>query len=133
MAELTGSVLLTFACADLLEAQKDYKTCHEIYESLTTALSNEVEDLLKTVAAEVEIARGPEIPNAPQTTDDEIQMSEEVKRLVEEREARGKMVEERRGREIADVQSAISIVWVMYMRFSRRAEVRPLLYCLGAE
>lgn len=76
----------------------------------------------------METARGPEIPNAPQTTDDEIQVSDDIKRLVEERESRGKMVEERRGKEVLDVQTAISIAWIMYMRFSRRAEVSSLFY-----
>jgi cleavage stimulation factor subunit 3 len=82
-----------------------------------------VEDLQKKVAAEVEIARGPEIPNAPQNTDDEMNMSEQTARLVEERENRGKLVQERRGKEVKDVETAISIVYVMYMRFVRRSEV----------
>lgn len=120
-----SSVLVTFACADLLETKKDYTVCHEIYNSLVDNMSTEVDDLLKTITAEVEIARGPEIPNAPQTTDDEIQVSDEVKRLVEERETRGKMVEERRGKEVVDIETAISVAWIMYMRFSRRAEVSP--------
>jgi cleavage stimulation factor subunit 3 len=126
-SELTSSVLLTFACADLLEIQKDQKTCHEIYESLINNLTTEVEDLQKTVSAEIENAKGPEIPNAPQSTDDEIQMSDQMKRLVEEREGKGKMVEQRRGKEVLDIETAISIAWVMYMRCTRRSEVSSSL------
>lgn len=121
--QLISSVLLTFACADLLEGRKELTTCHEIYEALITNLTAEVEELQKTVAAEVEAARGPEIPNAPQNTDDEIQMSDQMARLVQERENRGKMVEERRGKEVKDIEHAISITWVMYMRCTRRSEV----------
>jgi cleavage stimulation factor subunit 3 len=117
------SVLLTFACADLLEIQKDTKTCTEIYTSLIENLTAEVEDLQKTVSAEVEAAKGPEIPNAPQTTDDEINMSDQMKRLVEEREVRGKMVEQRRGKEVLEIETAISISWIMFMRSTRRSEV----------
>ena len=121
------SVLLTFACADLLEIQKDSKTCTEIYTSLIENLTTEVEDLQKTVSAEVEAAKGPEIPNAPQTTDDEINMSDQMKRLVEEREARGKMVEQRRGKEVTEIETAISISWIMFMRSTRRSEVSPFI------
>jgi cleavage stimulation factor subunit 3 len=122
------SVLLTFACADLLEIQKDTKTCHEIYTSLIENLTAEVEDLQKIVIAEVEAAKGPEIPNAPQTTDDEINMSDQMKRLVEEREGRGKIVEQRRGKEVIDIETAISISWIMYMRCTRRSEVSVHLF-----
>jgi cleavage stimulation factor subunit 3 len=121
--QLIISVLLTFACADLLESRKDLTTCHEIYEALIANLTTEVEELEKAVTAEIEIARGPEIPNAPQSTDDEIQMSDQMARLVQERVNRGKMVEERRGKEIKDIENAISITWVMYMRCTRRSEV----------
>ena len=127
-AKLTISVLLTYACADLSESQKDIKTCHEIYNSLIENLTIEVEDLQKTVSAEVEMAEGPEIPNAPQSTDDEIQMSDQMKRLVEEREGRGKLVEQRRGKEVGDIETAISISWVMYMRCTRRSEVSLVLH-----
>jgi hypothetical protein len=60
-------------------------------------------------------------------------MSEQTARLVEERENRGNMVQERRGKEVKDVETAISIVYVMYMRFVRRSEVcsRPLNVDLG--
>jgi len=46
----------------------------------------------------------------------------EIARLVEEREARGKMVADRRGKDVDASSTAIGVVWVMYMRFARRAE-----------
>jgi len=47
----------------------------------------------------------------------------DIVRLVEEREARGRMVAERRGKDVEELATAMSIVWIMYMRFVRRAEV----------
>lgn len=44
-------------------------------------------------------------------------------RLMDEREERGRMVEERRGREVGELQVAMGVIWVMYMRYARRAEV----------
>jgi cleavage stimulation factor subunit 3 len=44
-------------------------------------------------------------------------------RMMDEREERGKMVEERRGKEVMELRTAMGVVWIMYMRFARRAEV----------
>jgi hypothetical protein len=40
-----------------------------------------------------------------------------------DREARGQAVRDRRAKEIEDLVTAGGIIWVMYMRFVRRAEV----------
>lgn len=122
-AELTASVLLTFAYNDAEEQRKNLKQCHDAFEMLLSNLSTEVEELKKTVEAEVELARGPEIPNAPKTDDDDTEVSAEVTRMIEEREARGKLVQAKRGKEVGEMQVAISVVWIMYMRFARRSEV----------
>jgi cleavage stimulation factor subunit 3 len=91
-----------------------------LYETLLNNLNSDIDKLKLTVAAEIETARGPEI-SAPSAGD--IEMDAEVGRLIEERDERGKLVAERRGREVDELCTAASIVWVMYMRFARRAEV----------
>jgi cleavage stimulation factor subunit 3 len=84
-----------------------------------------VDELKSTIEAEVNAARGPEISAPVGGVDDEMNGVDEAARLVEEREARGKLVLERRGREVSEVETAIGVVWVMYMRFARRSEVSP--------
>lgn len=120
---LTSSLLLTFAYTDAEEQQKNIKSCNEAYDKLIHNLSAEVEELKTTIDAEVEAALGPEVPNAAQAGDDDNEQSAEVARLVSEREARGKAVRESRGQEVEELQTAITIVWIMFMRFARRSEV----------
>jgi cleavage stimulation factor subunit 3 len=96
-------------------------TVHTIYETILNHLSADIEKLKVTVAAEVDTARGPEI-NATANVGD-IDMDGEITRLVEEREERGKLVAERRGREVDELCTSAGVVWIMYMRFARRAEV----------
>jgi cleavage stimulation factor subunit 3 len=95
------------------------------FDSLISHLSTEVDELKSTIDAEVNAARGPEISAPVGGVDDEMNGADEAARLVEEREARGKLVLERRGREVSEVETAIGVVWVMYMRFARRSEVSP--------
>lgn len=115
------SLLLTFSLADLEEERKKFSNCHTIYDTLLTKLQADVDQLKLDVAVEVDVARGPEIP--PQPADGDTDMNMETTRLIEEREARGKLVAERRARDVDDLATAGSIVWIMYMRFARRAEV----------
>ncbi|WVR05236.1 hypothetical protein IAU60_002248 [Kwoniella sp. DSM 27419] len=118
------SFLLTFALSELLEDLHNFGTVHELFVSLIDTLTPEVESLNKTIALEVEAAKGPEIPNADTLGD--INMDgdgvSDVQKMVEERENRGKLVAERRGVEVEQLIRGINIAWVMYMRFARRAE-----------
>lgn len=124
-SRLIGSVLLTFAYTDAEEQQKNLPPCHEAYETLINNLTAEVDELKTTIEAEVEAALGPEIPNSTQVGDDDNDVSAETARLVSEREARGKAVRDSRGQEVEELQTAITVVWIMYMRFARRSEVSP--------
>lgn len=99
--------MLAFALADAEEDRKDYVKCHTIYDTLINQLYPEIETLEKKVAAEVNAAKGPEVADAE---------------LAEERETRGKLVATRRGKDVADLAACAGVVWVMYMRFARRAE-----------
>ncbi|ORX39874.1 hypothetical protein BD324DRAFT_667355 [Kockovaella imperatae] len=117
------SYLLTFTLADLEEDRGNFATCHEVYEALINRLNPEIDELKELVAAEVDRARGPEISKP--TDDDAINGDDglaEVTRLIDEREARGKHVAEQRGKDVADLATAASVVWIMYMRFAQRAE-----------
>lgn len=137
------SVLLTFAAAEHSENTKDSPTAHTLFTSLIDRLSTEAEDLKVILTKEVEYAMGPEIPrlatgnnenedgnmdidnnnNNNNNDDDTGGSKSEYTRLVEEREKRGEMVREKRGRDLEEVREAMGVVWVMYMRFARRAEV----------
>lgn len=128
------SPLLTFAYADAEEQRQNLAACHEAYQKLVDNLTTETEELKTAIAAEVELARGPEIPNpaangSANANADESEVSNEVTKLVEEREARGKMVEDRRMKEVDELCVAMSVVWIMYMRFSRRSEVSFICQC----
>ncbi|ODO03341.1 hypothetical protein L198_02186 [Cryptococcus wingfieldii CBS 7118] len=124
------SFLLTFAYAELEEERKEYATCHALYSNLISKLNPEVDQLRKEIVKEVEIARGPPIPNAEKAQSaaaaGDVDMDgndlQEIQKLVDERENRGRLVAERRGRDVDELMIGISVVWNMYMRFARRAE-----------
>jgi cleavage stimulation factor subunit 3 len=124
----TSSVLLTFALADLEEDRKKFPECHTLYNNLQSSLGTDIEALKVTVTAEVDTARGPEII-VPPVENGNIEMNggSEISKLVEEREGRGRIVAERKGKDVDELATAMSVVWVMYMRFARRAEVSRLL------
>ncbi|WVQ71644.1 hypothetical protein IAR50_001184 [Cryptococcus sp. DSM 104548] len=124
------SFLLTFAYAELEEERKEYATCHALYSNLISRLNPEVDQLRIEVAKEVETARGPPIPNAEKVQSaaaaGDVDMDgndvQAIQKLVDEREERGRLVAERRGRDVEELMVGISVVWNMYMRFARRAE-----------
>ncbi|OCF36522.1 hypothetical protein I316_01772 [Kwoniella heveanensis BCC8398] len=118
------SFLLTFALSELLEDLNSYPAVHELFVSLIDALAPEIDGLKKTIAREVEAAKGPEIPNSSSIGDINMdgEGASEVQKMVEEREARGRLVEERRGKEVDELVRGVNVAWIMYMRFARRAE-----------
>ncbi|WWC61133.1 uncharacterized protein I303_103712 [Kwoniella dejecticola CBS 10117] len=117
------SFLVTFALAELLEDLSQYPAVHELYQNFLTSLTPEINDLKKTIEREVEIAKGPEIPPV---SGDDVNMDgdgmSEHQRMVEERDNRGKLVEERRGKQVEELMKGVNLGWIMYMRFARRAE-----------
>ncbi|WWC90032.1 uncharacterized protein L201_004962 [Kwoniella dendrophila CBS 6074] len=118
------SYLITFALAELLEDLSQFPAVHELYQAFLSSLAPEIDDLKEVIEREVDMAKGPEIPPVAPGTD--INMDEdgisEHQRMVDERENRGKLVEERRGKEVEDLSKGVNVGWVMYMRFARRAE-----------
>ncbi|WWD10146.1 hypothetical protein V865_008280 [Kwoniella europaea PYCC6329] len=117
------SFLLTFSLTELLEDLSQYTAVHELYQNFLSSLSPEIDDLKKVIEREVEMAKGPEIPPVAggDITMDGDGLSE-YQRMVEERENRGKLVEERRGKQLQELSRGINVGWIMYMRFARRAE-----------
>ena len=88
-------------------------------------LSRDIDELTETIAREVIVAKGPEIPR-PQGDGMDIDGEGPQARyntLNDEREERGRLVEERRGKEVEELAMAMGVVRVMYMRYKRRAEV----------
>ena len=116
-------MLLTFALADIEEDRRNFKECHGAYEALIARLNPDIDELKKKIEVEVENAKGPEITKPQGDVDMTGEGLNEVQKLIEERENRGKLVAERRGRDVSDLAASVGIVWVMYMRFARRAEV----------
>lgn len=126
-ALLTVSFLLTFAFTENAEGRKEYGACHTAFESLVVNLIAQMEDLNRDVQDEADRMMGPEINPAavPPAAgpEEEEQREAEIQRLVDERLSRGEPVLARRQKEVDDLKTAISLVWIMYMRFARRAEV----------
>nr|XP_019042697.1 hypothetical protein I302_08402 [Kwoniella bestiolae CBS 10118]OCF21627.1 hypothetical protein I302_08402 [Kwoniella bestiolae CBS 10118] len=117
------SFLLTFALSELLEDLSQLTAVHDLYQNFLSSLTPEIDDLKKVIEREVDMAKGPEIPPVAggDVNMDGDGMSE-YQRMVEERESRGKLVEERRGKQLQDLSKGINVGWIMYMRFARRAE-----------
>lgn len=123
VAACPKSFLLSFALAELEEDRKNYAECHKIFEALIAGVNAEIDELKVTVAAEVERARGPEIPAQPTSEVGNDAEESDVARMVRERNERGRLVQERRGKDVEEAKTAAGVVWVMYMRFARRSEV----------
>lgn len=127
------SFLLTFALAEQEEIRQNKAAARTAYEDLIKNHGVEIDKLRKTINEEVEEAKGPEIEDdeveflrADDEDMDGAELSETQKRKME-REARGKEVVDRRQKELDDLVTAAGVIWIMYMRFARRSEVRRLL------
>lgn len=122
-----GSFLLTFAYAENAEGRKEFPACHSAFERLIANLHTQIEDVNVSIKDESERMMGPEINPAvvPPASgpEEEEQRAAEFQRLIDERLARGQPVIVRRQKEVDDLMTAVSMVWIMYMRFARRAEV----------
>jgi cleavage stimulation factor subunit 3 len=112
------SVLLAFALADVQEDRNQIPTTHTLYETLLNRLNTDIDKLKLTVAAEVDNARGPEINTVASVGD--VDLDGEIARLVEEREDRGKMVAERRGKEVDELCTSASMDYVHAVRQESR-------------
>jgi cleavage stimulation factor subunit 3 len=119
------SFLLTFAYAEHEESKKNNAAAHAAYERLIAEHGASIDKLKVSIEKEVEQAKGPEIP--VDENEEDIEMvgagPSETRKKQMERDARGQAVRDRRAVEVEDLTTAAGVIWVMYMRFVRRAEV----------
>lgn len=109
--------LLHFAYAELCESLNKLPEAHSAFEALLKALHTQLEAAEKTIAAEVEAARA-SVPNPSSGA-----VNGE---LALERDEREKQVVERHNKELEGMKGELGVVWIMLMRFARRAEgLRP--------
>lgn len=88
---------------------------HSAFDALLKALHDQLEAAEKTIANEVEAARA----SVPSTG----VMNGE---LSLERDEREKQVMDRHNKELEGMKGELGVVWIMLMRFARRAEgLRP--------
>lgn len=103
--------LLHFAYAELQESQNKNSEVHTAFDSLIATLHDQLESLDVSIKEEVEAARA----SVPSTgvVNGELNM---------ERDERGKQVLDKRSKELEIMRGELGIVWIMLMRFARRAE-----------
>lgn len=92
VAACPKSFLLSFALAELEEERRNFAECHQVFEALIGTLNTEIDELKSRIPP----AGDKEMDGQVEETDDEHQVRETV--------------------------SALGLVWVMYLRFARRAE-----------
>lgn len=109
--------LIHFAYAELCESLSKLPEAHSAFDSLLNALHTELERLETSISAEVEAVRA-SVP-APAS-------AEANGELAIERDEREKAVMDKRGKELDGMKGELGVVWIMLMRFARRAEgLRP--------
>ncbi|KDQ20470.1 hypothetical protein BOTBODRAFT_100538 [Botryobasidium botryosum FD-172 SS1] len=105
-----SSFLLHFAFAELQEGQKNTAEVHTAFDSLLATLHTQLDKLDEALKNEVEAAqKSPPSNGEPIDTD-----------------APAKAITEKWEKEIEDHKKELGVVWIMLMRFARRAEgLRP--------
>ena len=129
------SFLLTFALAELEESRKEFGKVHALFAGLLGRLQPTLEktkasitdEIAAAVATVVEAvaprkAAGNQLIIDPSEPD----LAELKRAQDEERRAKADEIRTRRDKETDELEKGVALVWIMYMRFARRAEVRPL-------
>ena len=122
----------------MAETLKNPTLAHSLFTNLLEHLSTEAASIQSLLERDLVAQMGPEIPKPDSSAtrtesntngggnmdvdEDAFAPQSEYTRLVAEREQRGERVKEVRGKEVQEVKDAMGVVWVMYMRFARRAE-----------
>ncbi|KAI8824353.1 uncharacterized protein EV422DRAFT_317763 [Fimicolochytrium jonesii] len=123
---LPTSLLLNLSFAELEESRKkDFAEIAKIFEKLITQLEAEIDQINKRYDAEREsllqsLQQGDDISGADDW-DGERREREREKQKVRQQEVEEK-VEERRKKDVQDIKEALALVYVTYMRTSRRAQ-----------
>lgn len=96
-----------------MESQQKLPEVHAAFDKLVPALHVQLDEVEKSINAEVEAAQSSVGAGMQQPLNPE---------LMAEREERGRKVMEKRGKELDSMKAELGVVWIMLMRFSRRAE-----------
>ncbi|RUS21308.1 hypothetical protein BC937DRAFT_93090 [Endogone sp. FLAS-F59071] len=119
------SFLVHFAYAELCESRKHLAEARAAFESLLAQLTARIEQINRESDAEVQtMLQHAAEERAAESLGDDIdgEMREQIRMKERERERERGKLEEKRKREIEHVAKGCSLVWISYMRFSRRAE-----------
>lgn len=107
--------MLHFAYAELCESQHKFTEAHAAFEALIKALHSQLGSAESAIAAEVETVRA-SVPSTGVVNGE----------LALERDEREKAVLEKHNKELDGMKGELGVVWIMLMRFARRAEgLRP--------
>lgn len=107
---------MSFALAELHETQKNIAGAHATYDALIGTLSKNLDALDVQIKAEVDAARASVHLNGADAHADESTPA------VVEAEDRARKVRERRSKDLEAAKGELGVVWIMLMRFARRAE-----------
>lgn len=125
------SLLLHYAYAELEESKGQNEECHKVYnglierlqaeiESTTTAMQTEIKEALEEkerVEAQEKAMRN---QNMMQNNDDDDEVSVEVRN--QEKESIKRAIMESKTEHLNELKRLAASVWIMQMRFARRAE-----------
>ena len=126
------SFLLTFALAELEESRKDFSKAHALFANLLGRLQPTLEktkasitdEIAAAVATVVDVVAPRKTTGNHLITDPSEPDLAEVKRAQEEeRRTKAEEIRTRREKETEELEKGVALVWIMYMRFARRAEV----------
>ncbi|KAF8320076.1 Suf-domain-containing protein, partial [Clavulina sp. PMI_390] len=110
-----SSFLLHFAYAELCESLHQVQEAQGAFENLIKSLHTQLESIEAGIATEVAAARD----SVPQTDGANPE-------LALERDEREKAVVDRHTKELDVMRGELGVVWIMWMRFARRAQgLRP--------
>lgn len=134
MEACTGSFLLHFAFIEQAEARGQTTECGAIFTSLVDwvhaqihGLEDALEEAIKAIDVEGERYKAEaEARRRDEGASDEIEGEEreEVRKMEEERERRRNEEREKVKPTVEELRESAALVWIKYMHFVRRTEVR---------
>lgn len=134
MEACTGSFLLHFAFIEQAEARGQTTECGMIFTSLVDwvhaqihGLEDALEEAIKVINVEGERYKAEaEARRRDEGASDEIEGEEreEVRKMEEERERRRNEEREKVKPTVEELKESAALVWIKYMHFVRRTEVR---------
>lgn len=108
--------------AELEEGRGEFEACYKIFDNLIEHAHTELAQL--QTATEQEIADAMETFDAKASATEGANGDEDGERTVQEKEEVKAAISKRREGEVEAVKKRAASVWIVEMRFARRAEVR---------